>query len=131
MKTTTEEISKAQDALRQSGIVNNVNEYDPVFSGYISSFGASLVQAGLLPTIIFYEKPDSDAANRALTIKALKKMMNLDDDTSMAAYIMNEKSNSGVRLCDDPAFLNSVVRNMTALKLALRMYKKISNDNVQ
>lgn len=131
MKTTAEEISKAQNALKQSGIVDNSNLYDPVFSGYISSFGASLVQAGLLPTIIFYENDKSDATDRPLTIKALKIMMGIDEATSMTAFIMEQSSNSNLRRCDDHSFLSSVVRNMTALKLALRMYKKKDNDYVQ
>lgn len=124
MKTTAEEIRKAQNALERSGIVNVSKEYDSVFGGYISSFGASLVQAGLLPTIIFYEKEDSDSVGRPKTIAALKTMMNIDDSTTMAAYILTTKNGGGQRLCDDPSFVSAVVRNMTALKLALRMYKK-------
>ena len=53
MKTTAEDISLAKNALESSHIIRN-GQYQSVFGGYISSFGASLVQAGLLPTIIFF-----------------------------------------------------------------------------
>ncbi len=123
MKTTTDEILTAKDALVQSGIVRN-GEYSSVFGGYISSFGASLVQAGLLPTIIFFEG-DSEAKDRPLVIKALKKMMNLPDNTKMSEYILIKEQGESLRRCDSPAFISRVVRCMTAMKLALRMYNKI------
>ena len=117
MKTTAVEISKAQQALRDSGIVNNQGEYKSVFGGYISSFGASLVQAGLLPTVIFYENKDSEAKERYKVIEALKKMLNINAD-QLATYLLQNKKS------DDRKFLADVANGMVALKLALRMYKE-------
>lgn len=122
MKTTANDIANARIALERSEIIRN-GQYESVFSGYISSFGASLVQAGLLPTIIFFEKEDSEAKERPLVIKALKIMMNIDS-TSMASYVLNTDNGSALRRCDDNAFIQDVVRCMTSMKLALRMYNK-------
>ena len=74
MKITAEEIERAKKSLLDSGIVNRNNySYPSAFNGYISCFGASLVQAGLLPTVIFFERPDSGAEQeRHLVILALK-----------------------------------------------------------
>lgn len=134
MKTTAEEIEKAKQALLESNIVDrNSNSYPDPFNGYISSFGASLVQAGLLPTIIFFERQDQGAEEkRDLVIKALKIMMGINVNGQMASYILGKEGNATLRRCEDPAFVDKVVQNMTAMKLALRMFnKKSNNDNGQ
>lgn len=117
MKTSAKEISKAQQALKDSGIVNGQGEYKSVFGGYISSFGASLVQAGLLPTVIFYENKDAEAKERYKVIEALKKMLNINAN-QLAVYLLKEKKS------DDRKFISDVANGMVALKLALRMYKE-------
>ncbi|MCR4665405.1 MAG: hypothetical protein K5660_08580 [Paludibacteraceae bacterium] len=119
MKITAQEISNAQSALTQNGIVSNDGTYSKEFNGYISSFGASLVQAGLLPTIIFFENKDaSTEKDRSLVISALKQLLCIADKPSMAKYIIETKK------ANDQEFINDVTRAMTAMKLALRMYKK-------
>lgn len=123
MKTTAEDISLAKTALESSHIIRN-GQYQSVFGGYISSFGASLVQAGLLPTIIFFENK-SEAEDRPLVIVALKKIMGIDNNIKMSTYILGKEDNSNIRRCDDTAFIQDVVRYMTAMKLALRMFDKI------
>lgn len=118
MKITAQEIANAQSALTQNGIVSKDGKYSKEFNGYISSFGASLVQAGLLPTIIFFENKDaSTEKDRSLVISALKQLLGIVDKPSMAKYIVEKKNN-------DQVFINDVARAMTAMKLALRMYEK-------
>lgn len=130
MKITANDISLARNAMEDNDIrIIREGKYESVFNGYIASFGASLVQAGLLPTIIFFAKEDSEAKERPLVIKALKKMMGIDKNTSMAMYVLNKDEGSSLRRCDDKAFVQKVVRCMTAMKLALRMYEKIKNDD--
>lgn len=119
MKITAQEIAKAQSALKQNGIVSKDGCYSKEFNGYISSFGASLVQAGLLPTIIFFENEDASTdKDRFLVISALKQLLEIADKQSMAKIIIEENK------ANDQVFLNEVARAMTAMKLALRMYKK-------
>lgn len=131
MKITAEEIERAKKSLLDSGIVNRNNySYPSAFNGYISCFGASLVQAGLLPTVIFFERPDSGAEQeRHLVILALKLMMGIGSNGNMASYILGKDNEKAPRRCDDPIFVDRVVRNMTAMKLALRMFNKIKENN--
>ena len=131
MKTTAQEIQKAKEALIQSHIVNDMNKtYPSTFNGYISSFGASLVLAGLLPTVVFFERPDSGAEEeRDKVINALKKMMDIADNVKMAAYILEKENDKSIRRCDDPVFVKLVVQNMTAMKLALRLFEKQKENN--
>ena len=121
MKITSNEIAKAKDALTEQGIVSPDGKFDSVFNGYISSFGASLVQAGLLPTIIFFENEDSAAQERYRIIRALKQVLDIETQATLAEYIIQEE------LANDQPFINQVARAMTAMKLALRMYKKTTS----
>ncbi len=120
MKTTAEEIRKAQEALKTSGIVNNGN-YDSVFKGYISGFGASLVQAGLLSTVIFYESGSDEARDRKNLVDALKVMLGINTE-QLARFILERG------MANDQTFINKVAQAMVALKLALRMYNKIEKN---
>lgn len=122
MKTSSQEIVKAQKALKECGIVDQNGSYNPVFGGYISTFGASLVQAGLLPTVIFYENKKSEAKERYKVILALQKMLNLNVP-QMAVYLLQNKKS------DDQAYIAQVADAMVALKLALRMYNEKEEKN--
>ncbi len=117
MKTSAQEIAKAQKALKDSGIVSANGDYKSVFGGYVSSFGASLVQAGLLPTVIFYENKESEAKERYKVIVALKQMLGINTEKLAAYLLANNKS-------DNQAFISQVADAMVAVKLALRMYNK-------
>ena len=131
MKITAEEIERAKKSLLDSKMVNwNDYSYPSTFNGYISSFGASLVQAGLLPTVIFFERTDSGAEQeRHLVITALKIMMGIENNGNMASYILGKDNDQAPRRCNDPVFVDRVVRNMTAMKLALRMFNKKKEIN--
>lgn len=128
MKITSDEIIKAQAALTSSHIVNN-DRYDSKFAGYISSFAASLTQSGLLATVIAYENTDSQAEKRPQVIAALKTMLDINPPHSnLAQYILDGRKAS------DPQFIAKVERAMVALKIALRLYKKVDkkdNQNTQ
>lgn len=52
MKISKKQIEYAIEALRANNIITNDNQYPKVFKGYISSFGAAVIQSGLIPAII-------------------------------------------------------------------------------
>ena len=54
MKINQVWIEKAIIALQDQKIVIE-NEFAGEYKGYISSFGAAIIQSGLLPAVIFYE----------------------------------------------------------------------------
>ena len=73
MKISKKQIEYAIEALRANNIITNDNQYPKVFKGYISSFGAAVIQSGLIPAIIFFENEDNDAnADRHKIIGVLK-----------------------------------------------------------
>lgn len=123
MKIESQIIEQANKALKSAHIVQD-EQYDKVFKGYISSFGASVAQAGLLPTVIFFEAESEQASERKKIIMALKNLLKQNDwlpnyqSGSLAEYLLHNE------LSDDKQILSNVTACMVALKLALRMYKE-------
>ena len=135
MKMTEQWITQAAASLLQVGIVvKKKEEGHPVayffpkpFKGYISSFAATVVQSGLLPTLDIYEKEDSAAeASRHLLPQAIAELL-----CRMGAI----KRNKGHRLSDyweqavqAQEFQKKVEQALVALKLAIRMYKAVKPE---
>lgn len=135
MKMTEQWITQAAAALQQVGIVvKKEGEGRPVaylfpkpFKGYISSFAATVVQSGLLPTLDIYEKEDSAAeASRHLLPQAIAELL-----CRMAVVERRE----GFRLSDyweqavqAQEFQKKVEQALVALKLAIRMYKAVKPE---
>ena len=122
MKINVENIKKANDALTNVGIVKN-GQYSKEMSGYISSFGASIVQSGLLATLIFYGNTESEAKERHKVVEAIDYIVLGEfkaKENLLATKMIKEKSTN------DKELLNKVTDAAVALKLALRMYNKKS-----
>lgn len=133
MKISKEQIEYAIEALRKNNIISKNNRYPKAFKGYISSFGAAVIQSGLIPAIIFFENEDNDAdADRPRIIGALKYIINakyeqdstdgtvpassrIPENCSMAQYIMEHRNTDQL--------LKEITEAAVAMKLALRMYK--------
>ena len=60
MKNIDTYIQEALEALKEDtlGIVQG-GKINKTYNGYLSSFGASIITSGLLPTFIFYSKKAS------------------------------------------------------------------------
>lgn len=128
MKTNKIWIEAASKALVQSGIVNDQGVYPKAFTGYISSFAATVVQSGLFPAIVTYEYKSSRAeAQRTLIPLAIMQILHNQKiipenwkDCLLSDYYAS--------LLNDPkakeSFEQAVEQAVVAMKLALRMYKK-------
>jgi len=103
-------IPKAIATLEKQEIAKN-GSVPKEFNGYISSFGASVRQAGLLATILFYDNVNSNAQeDRTKVIRALEQITgNTLNKTTKAT----------------PALRANVEDAAIALKLALRTFKLI------
>lgn len=128
MKIDVSLIEKANAAITdpQIGIVKD-GQYDKVFKGYISSFGASIAQAGLIPTIIFFEADSDQAKERPKVVKALMQM--LDEEyrgKRLAEILLGKRAEKGEKSFKDEEkqLLKKISVAMVAIKLALRMYKE-------
>lgn len=133
MKIDSLLIEKAYDAIKNVGIVNKDGEYDKVFKGYISSFGASIAQAGLIPTIIFYESESDQAKDRPKVVKALMQLLDQEYQVmSLAQCLLRKRDNKGKEDYEkeEKQLLKKMTVAIVAIKLALRLYKeKKQKDN--
>ncbi|MBD3793974.1 MAG: hypothetical protein IE889_07440 [Campylobacterales bacterium] len=103
-------IPKALEAIESLGISKS-GRVPKEYNGYIASFGASVRQAGLLATILFYDNANSNAQeDRTKVIRALEA-------------ITGDKLDKNTK--NTPALRTKVEDAAIALKLALRTYKLV------
>ncbi|WP_373727609.1 MULTISPECIES: type III-B CRISPR module-associated protein Cmr5 [Bacteroidales] len=71
----------AMAAITAVGIADERGEIEKVHEGYINALGPNILQSGLLPTLIFYNKgtEDNSEGDRRLWLKALYYMYNEAD----------------------------------------------------
>jgi len=103
-------IPRAIEAIEQLAIANN-GEVAKQFNGYIASFGASIRQAGLLATVLFYGNENSNAEKgREKVVYAIEKMIEY-------RIVNDNQVDKGTRADVENAAI--------ALKLAIRTYKLV------
>ena len=104
-------IPNAIRVIEELEIVNGNGEVAKQFNGYIASFGASVRQAGLLATVLFYGNANSSAEKeREKVVKAIELMIGHD-------IINNNSVEKSTRAKVEDAAI--------ALKLAIRTYKLV------
>jgi len=114
MRIKKEYLQRAIEAVRVKEIYNEENNCVPnEYNGYISSFGASIRQAGLLATILFFENSTSTSKDRTKVLRAIEYILKLPN--SIKDNLDREK----------------IEMAAVALKLAIRTYplKKDCGDN--
>ena len=102
-------IPKAMEAIEKHGIAKD-GTVPRQFNGYISSFGASIRMAGIVPTVLFFKNSDNAEEAREKVVEAIETILGeslIDDDN-----LPNRRV--GRDAIEDAA---------TALKLAVRTFK--------
>ncbi|ABR54022.1 CRISPR-associated protein, Cmr5 family [Methanococcus vannielii SB] len=92
---------------------------DNEYSGYISSFGASIIQSGLIPAVAFYSQPGKEG-----NVKDNRnKLMNV------IYCLIHEKDNCDNKLLNDvisgTVSKEEVLDAAIATKLALRTFERV------
>jgi len=112
-KNIEKHIPKAMEVLSNTftdGIIPSA------YNGYISSFGASVIQSGLLPTLALFENTNASTKENkeSLTYLILQILTNRDDDISLLRYV----------LAHNPDMLRDEILDISiAIKLAIRTFK--------
>lgn len=123
-------IPKAIKVIEDVEIANTEGKVKSEFKGYIASFGASIVQSGLLPAVIFYEAAESKAAQDRFRVPAailLLLLRKVSDEASLQAgqklseYLLQEGPH-------DATMQRQVTDAAIALKIALRTFA-FTNEN--
>lgn len=108
-------ITLIEDKLEKNGIV------DKVYNGYISNFGISVRQSGLLPALAFYEGEGEREGNPAVLMGIILDLIKNDDIgcSSLLNYVLEMGGNTP----SGPRITKRVLEAATAVKLALRTFK--------
>ncbi len=91
-------------------------EVPSAYNGYISSFGASVIQSGLLPTLALFE--NTNANNREnkeyLSYIIVQVLTETSDDISLLRYVLDK---------DKELMKQKILDISIALKLSIRTFK--------
>ena len=86
------------------------------YNGYISSFGASVLQSGLLPTLALFESTNSSAKENKeyLTYMIFQILTDKKDDISLLRYVLDNNKE-----LLKPKIMDIAI----AIKLSIRTFK--------
>lgn len=108
------------------------------FRGYISAFGASLIQAGLVPTLAFYGDENADSAqDRWKLLIVIYHLLKEEERWEKGFVDMDSKISDKQKLFrlalkqegqDLRRFKQDITNAAIALKLALRTYSLIKKE---
>ncbi|MDO4722885.1 type III-B CRISPR module-associated protein Cmr5 [Porphyromonas circumdentaria] len=118
-------IPKAMQAIEGVGIVGKDKKFEKVHEGYINALGPTIIQSGLLPTLIFYNKEKRTLWLRALYYMAVdgeEKMTN-NSPTAIIELVIDKKGGSIKDLGGKAKeWERKILEYAVALKLALRTF---------
>ena len=128
-------IPKAIQAIVDSKIANENGEVEKEFKGYISSIGASIIQAGLLPSLAFFQNSSGKKADSCMVLDAVLMLIKNSNSANekLITYVINQCKTQNLatntytasNLDKEKLYLieEDIMDAIIALKLALRIYK--------
>lgn len=101
-------------------------------NGYISSFGASMISAGILPTLIFFSQKGGSSAGREKIIPAIEEILNYKLDETNKIKLLEKVQSLFNPVSNTNGINYSEIDKLTAqlndacllLKLAIRTFPK-------
>ena len=91
------------------------------YNGYISAFGASIIQSGLLPTLALFENTDASTKENKeyLSYLIMQVLTGSKDDRSLLHYALQDK---------DTQLKQQILDIAVALKLCIRTFSLEKGD---
>jgi CRISPR-associated protein Cmr5 len=101
----------------QNGVISSV------YNGYISTFGVSINQSGLKPTLALFENAQANTQDdrRKLTQIILKVLDSNYNETSLLAYVLENQQQEEILKV-------KIIDIAIALKLSIRTFKLDKGD---
>lgn len=126
-------IPSAITAIKAVRIPDQQGRVAKIYHGYISSLGAGIVQAGLLPAVIFFENSQGEEEQGKVKVcQAIRLMIDRERDPNFTIpdpdrYRLSHHILRQQLLIDGP-FLQKVTQYATAIKIALRTFEKFTDE---
>jgi CRISPR-associated protein Cmr5 len=123
-------IPKAMELLEKEFDIKNKGGVPKELKGYISNFGASIIQSGLIPAVAFYEREktnnnDDVAINRRKLMRVIGNLIGYDlkskDDILLEKLMKENEVDLKIKKKD-------IINASIAVKLAIRVYKQIDGN---
>jgi CRISPR-associated protein Cmr5 len=140
-------LPSAITAVKNYIVTDNELSVPKQFKGYISSFGASVIQSGLMPTLAFYSDAKKAKGDRSMLIPALifilfeKKRIEVDTELQKTIKGVANKEKELPKVIHElfdwlmktneqnPEKLRKELMDASiALKLALRTFREVDTD---
>lgn len=147
MNKTETLLPSALDAVKNYIVTDGDLSVPKQFKGYISSFGASVIQSGLMPTLAFYSDAKKAKGDRSMLIPALifilfqKKRFEVDVELEKTILDIAKKEIELPKVIHEvfnwlmktneqnPEKLRKELMDASiALKLALRTFREVDSD---
>lgn len=121
-------VPQAIEAVKTVGIASR-GQVPGSYHGYISSFGASMVQSSPLAAAIFFEDSSGSQEDRSKLTEAILKLILWEKETTanhsrLSQYIIDQMVNGQVK----NSTVTDILAAAIALKIALRTFKKVDNN---
>lgn len=117
-------LPKAIETLTEVGIAVE-NKVAKQFKGYFASFGAAIVQSGLLPAAVFFSKKGGAEESREKITEAILRLLQKQgiaaQETALWEFIQKNPSAYS-------RITHEVLAASSALKLALRVFHPSENE---
>lgn len=120
-------IPKAMQAIEGVGIVGKDKKFEKVHEGYINALGPTIIQSGLLPTLIFYNKDKRELWLRALYYMDMavgEEDEMTDESSTVIIRLIIGKEGGRIENLKPKAkeWERKILEYAVALKLALRTF---------
>lgn len=111
--------------------VLNEGKVPKEFNGYISSFGASIIMSGLLPTMVFFSQEGKSKGNRTTVILSIEAILQkefagilTENDKLLKTVEKMVKEGRSMQRLQDKIQIAGI-----ALKLAIRIFPKSDKES--
>lgn len=133
MKEVNKWLELAENAIVETEIANNSSEIKSVYKGYVSSFGAMVIQNGLPAALAINLKTDDEDKNRRLMIQAISRILKSSGIPEFSDLMVEENGilDKAIEYAGDNDNRRSrilkehVINAGIALKLMMRTHKFI------
>ncbi len=97
---------------------NTIKYIPKEFKGYISSFGASVIQSGLIPALAFFSNDEGAKEDRSKILDVIYQILEINSPPgNLLKYVVDNGDNELLK--------EQIMDAATALKLAIRTYKLV------
>ena len=111
-------ITAAEALIAEDGNGEKLGYIPKEFKGYISSFGASVIQSGLIPALAFFSNDEGAKEDRSKILDVIYNILKINSTSgNLLKYFVDEYTG------DKELMKEKIMDAATALKLAIRTYK--------